>query len=77
MEKKKRTSTLEKLDRQIAYLGNVDFDAAKFSSVRLLTTVVLILLLYRNFLFCYSFSCDCLLLFPLLCCYTTTNEKTL
>jgi len=46
MEKKKRTSTLEKLDRQIAYLGNVDFDAAKFSSVRLLTTVVLMLLLY-------------------------------
>lgn len=46
MEKKKRTSTLEKIDKQIAYLGNVDFDAAKFSSVRLLTTVVLMLLLY-------------------------------
>lgn len=46
MEKKKRTSALEKIDKQIAYLGNVDFDAAKFSSVRLLTTVVLLLLLY-------------------------------
>lgn len=46
MEKKTRTSTLEKIDKQIAYLGNVDFDAAKFSSVRLLTTVVLMLLLY-------------------------------
>ncbi len=46
MEKKKRVSSLEKLDKQIAYLGTVNFDATRFSSIRLLTTVLLALALY-------------------------------
>lgn len=46
MEKKKKLSSLEKLDRQIAYLGNASFDATRFLSVRLLTTVMLALALY-------------------------------
>lgn len=46
MEKKKRISSIEKLDRQIAYLGRVNFDATRFSSVRLLTTLLLVLALY-------------------------------
>lgn len=46
MERKKKLSSLEKLDRQIAYLGSVNFDATRFLSVRLLTTVMLTLALY-------------------------------
>lgn len=46
MEKKKRFSSLEKLERQIAYLGPVNFDATRFSSVRLLTTLLLVFALY-------------------------------
>ena len=46
MEKKKRLSSLEKIDRQIAYLGTSNFDATRFLSVRLLTTVLLALALY-------------------------------
>ncbi len=46
MEKKKRISSIEKLERQIAYLGPVNFDATRFASVRLLTTVILALALY-------------------------------
>lgn len=46
MEKKKRVSSIEKLEKQISYLGSVDFDATRFASVRLLTTVILALALY-------------------------------
>ncbi len=45
-KKKKRLSGVEKLEKQIAYLGNTKLQATRFLSVRLLTTILLIIGLY-------------------------------
>ncbi len=46
MARKKKMSSVEKLDKQIAYLGTAKFTAEKFLSVRLLTMVIFAFALY-------------------------------